>query len=350
MPTYEMFWDCDRCGTEKLLGKTHRHCPNCGAPQDPGRRYFPPEEEKVAVEDHKYVGADRRCVSCDTPNSAAAEFCTNCGNALEGAGSVSMKAEVEAGMQSGTRKPAKAPDPGPAKKPEASGGSGAGAAAAGMGLFGMGCLGLVAVVFVGFLIVCLLNLFWTESADLTVKGHTWTRSIELEKLSVSNESDWCNEMPANAKNVKRTEKKKSSKKVKDGEDCKTKNVDQGDGTFKTKKECTPRYREEPVMAAWCSWEAEKWKTFDTKKSTGTGLDSKPEWPKVSVDTCQTLGCSRQGEKKEVYTVELAEADGSKHTCDLKEPKWRTMAVGSKWTGTKAVLTGGLKCTDLEPAK
>jgi hypothetical protein len=29
-PTYEMFWDCGFCGTTRLLGKTHRHCPGCG--------------------------------------------------------------------------------------------------------------------------------------------------------------------------------------------------------------------------------------------------------------------------------------------------------------------------------
>ena len=44
--SYEMFWDCEYCGSSKLLGITHRHCPNCGAPQDPEKRYFPPDEEK----------------------------------------------------------------------------------------------------------------------------------------------------------------------------------------------------------------------------------------------------------------------------------------------------------------
>ena len=44
--TYEMMWDCGFCGSSKLLGKTHRYCPGCGAAQDPSTRYFPPEEEK----------------------------------------------------------------------------------------------------------------------------------------------------------------------------------------------------------------------------------------------------------------------------------------------------------------
>ena len=39
--SYEMLWDCPHCDTKKNLGVTHRHCPNCGAPQDASKRYFP---------------------------------------------------------------------------------------------------------------------------------------------------------------------------------------------------------------------------------------------------------------------------------------------------------------------
>ncbi len=58
-PVYEMLWDCRHCGSKKLLGLTHRHRPQCGAPQNPSERYFPSEDEKVAVQNHVYYGADR---------------------------------------------------------------------------------------------------------------------------------------------------------------------------------------------------------------------------------------------------------------------------------------------------
>ena len=58
---YEMLWNCGACGSEKLLGVTHRHCPNCGAAQEASRRYFPSDEEKVAVADHRYTGVDHQC-------------------------------------------------------------------------------------------------------------------------------------------------------------------------------------------------------------------------------------------------------------------------------------------------
>ena len=80
--TYEMFWDCGYCGSTELLGKTHRHCPACGAAQDAGARYFPPEDKKVAVEDHVYVGSDFVCANCSAPCSARAAHCGNCGAAI----------------------------------------------------------------------------------------------------------------------------------------------------------------------------------------------------------------------------------------------------------------------------
>ena len=104
--TYEMLWSCEYCGAKKLLGKTHRHCPECGAAQDPARRYFPSEEEKVAVEDHVFVGADVHCPACKAPMSKAAKHCAECGAPLEGGGEVARIAEPAAPGQ-GKKGPAK---------------------------------------------------------------------------------------------------------------------------------------------------------------------------------------------------------------------------------------------------
>lgn len=342
MPTYEMFWDCPHCGTTKLLGKTHRHCPNCGAAQEPDSRYFPPEEEKVAVEDHQYVGVDRKCVSCDSPNAADAEFCTNCGSPLDEAAAVGVKGAVQEGQQSGTRK-----DPTP-PEPEAPGAS-SGAAKAGLfgGLLGTGCLGLVAVGVIVLIVLCAVNTFWTSSADLAVTGHTWTRTIAIEQLGTVTDHDWCDDMPSGAIEKSRKAKKKSSKKVKDGQTCKTENVDQGDGTFKKVEKCKPKYREEPINKPWCTFEVEKWREIDTKKASG-GLKDAPSWPKATADGCKQKGCTRKGERKERYVVKLKEPGGVEHECALPQSRWKSMAVGSKWKGAKGMVTGGLDCDGLKP--
>jgi ribosomal protein L40E len=81
-PPAQMFWDCRSCHTRKLLGKTHRHCPICGAPQQATDRYFPADHEKVAAQDHLYYGADLVCSRCQAPNCVAARHCFHCGEGL----------------------------------------------------------------------------------------------------------------------------------------------------------------------------------------------------------------------------------------------------------------------------
>ena len=93
--TYEMLWDCQYCGTTKLLGKTHRFCPNCGAAQDPRSRYYPSEEDKVAVEDHTFVGVDVTCSVCNTLNNGDSHFCQNCGASLDENGEAVTKLESQ---------------------------------------------------------------------------------------------------------------------------------------------------------------------------------------------------------------------------------------------------------------
>ena len=89
--TYEMMWDCEYCGQKKLLGLSQRFCPQCGAPQNAQKRYFPPEEEKVAVEDHQFVGADLSCPACKQPMSKSCNACTNCGSPIDAGKQVAMQ-------------------------------------------------------------------------------------------------------------------------------------------------------------------------------------------------------------------------------------------------------------------
>src|SRR5688572_33143594 len=85
---YEMLWDCDHCETKGLLGKSQRHCPECGAKQNPDKRYFPKEGEAKRAEGHSYVGSDRSCPACNAPQSAKSHNCTHCGAPLDGSAEV----------------------------------------------------------------------------------------------------------------------------------------------------------------------------------------------------------------------------------------------------------------------
>src|SRR5512145_489644 len=95
---YEMLWDCRFCGTKQLLGVTHRHCPNCGAAQDPAWRYFPAEKDMVPIEKMPYVGVDKICLACKQPNSSNSTYCSECGADLATGQVVQTQGSRELGM------------------------------------------------------------------------------------------------------------------------------------------------------------------------------------------------------------------------------------------------------------
>ena len=318
---YEMFWDCRYCGQKKLLGLTHRFCAKCGAPQDPGARYFPPEEEKVAVHEHVFVGADLACPACKQPMSRAASCCTNCGSPLGKGAEVQLRPEP-------------GPPPGPhgqAPPPAAAKRSWVPAAIAGAVVL------LVAVV--------VAALLWKREASFLVTGHTWVRAVEVQRFEPVRKSAWCDSLPFGARELSRHREQRSTKQVPDGETCTKRKKDNGDGTYKEVRECSPKYRSEPVMGDRCDYEVNEWRTTRTATERGGALTDKPRWPNVAlgrVGTC--VGCEREGPRTETYTLELENSSNKeKATCTLPEARWATFAKGTRWKTKVRVVTGGVDC-------
>lgn len=104
--TFEAFWDCKGCGATKLLGKTHRCCPQCGLPQDAKDRYKPAPHERVYVQNHAYWGVDQICSQCEAPNAAACLFCFYCGLDLNQSKDVTLQPTTD--KRVGTARPATA--------------------------------------------------------------------------------------------------------------------------------------------------------------------------------------------------------------------------------------------------
>ena len=343
--TYQMLWDCPFCETPGLLGVTHRHCPNCGAAQDPKRRYFPSDDQKVKLEDHRFTGADKVCANCGTPNGTACHNCANCGSSLEGAraagtldsravgaGRSGTLADAEKARKLAERQAASQP----AEPPKRSG--------------GRGCLILLGLVVLGIMGFFCLNAFWKKEASFEVTGHQWSRSVDIEVFGPDASEGWCDAMPSEAYDVSKSDKERSKNKVQDGEQCHTKQVDQGDGSFKEVEECTPKYREEPVMDDWCRYTVDRWKKAREEKAEGKSLGDAPRWPELRLRTGSDPGSEREGGRSETYTVLLKGPDGDAERCEVPEARWKGMAVGSHWKAKVAVLTGGVDCSALEPAK
>lgn len=333
-PVYEMFWDCRFCGQKKLLGLSHRFCAGCGAPQDPNARYFPPEEEKVAVHDHPFVGADVACPACKQPMGRAATCCTNCGSPLGKGAEVRLVAEG-------------APPPGHAAHAAhaPAGAQGPPATPARKASWVLPVLLGVVGLLVATVLVAVL---WKKEASLLVTGHAWTRAIDVQRFEPASKSDWCDAVPMGARETGRRREQRSTKQVPDGETCTKRKKDNGDGTYKEVRECSPKYRSEPVMADRCDYVVNEWRTVRTATERGAALSDRPRWPSVGIarpGTC--VGCEREGARAETYTLELEDtASHAKATCSLPEARWATFEKGSRWKTKVRVMTGGVDCESM----
>jgi hypothetical protein len=324
--TFQMLWDCPACDTKKLLGLDHRYCPNCGSPQDASRRYFPKPGEEIAVADHVYHGVDWKCPGCDTPNSARAAFCASCGSPKEGDAKQVGKKE-----DGPPPKPTTPPAP-PTKKSR-------------KGCLFAGCGGALLLALAAVLAVVLL---WKKPVDLVVTGHTWERSIEIERFEELSASDWCDNMPGDAYGVSRAREQRSTKDVPDGEECTTKRVDQGDGTFKQIEDCQPKYRKEPVYDDKCSYKVNKWQRERTVRAAGTSLAENPAWPSLGqLRPGSGLGAEREGTRSESYTVTYRGSAGDTHTCTWPQATWQGIADGSRWSAAVGVVLSNLDCGSLK---
>lgn len=312
--TYQMLWDCKFCRQRKNLGLTHRHCPSCGAPQDTTSRYFPPDSEKVAVEDHPFVGADVLCPACGTASSRAAKCCGNCGSPLTGAKDVGLVAA-----------PVAAPPPKSSKLP------------------------LVLGIIGGMLAICggtCAFVLHKRSGSFEVKGTHWERTIAVERLDMKKDSAWCNEVPSDGRVLGKHAEQRSTKQIPDGQTCTTSKKDQGNGTYKEVTECKPKYKSEPVMDQKCDFEAPRWVVNRTEKAEGvTGPAS---WPAVSLGrTGTTMGSEREGARTEKFTVTFVEPKtGKTSDCDFPEPKWSSFKAGSKYDGKIGAVTASIDCDSL----
>ena len=333
MPTYEMLWDCKFCGQKKLLGKSHRHCPSCGGAQDPESRYFPEEHEQVAVEDHEFVGADRKCPACGTAASASVKFCGGCGSPMDGAGSVALKDSGDVGYDEPQNanpqgSQPQSPPAGSPPPPQKSGG------------IGKIVVGAIEVMVVGFLGFVLVDAFYQVEIKVMAKAKTWEKTVSIEKLAPVRKSAWCNEMPRKAYQVDRTMKTRT-RKVADGQECKNVRKDNGDGTFSTKQSCKTKYRNEEYQQAHCSYTVDRWKHARTRRANGNHSLT-PHWPKYNISTSGRWP-ERLHSKKEIWEVKFGYSEGEIKECKLSENQWSGVKKGTSYPAKAGGLTGSLDC-------
>jgi hypothetical protein len=308
---YEMLWDCEYCGTTGLLGNSQRHCANCGAAQNPDKRYFPKEGEEKKVDGHRFEGADRVCPACSNPMGATALNCTKCGSPLEGAQTVK-----------GVAAPAK---PVETKRTP--------------------WLKILLVVGAIALVIILIWYFFirTKEQTMTVSGHTWSRVIGVDEFGEQRESEWRDRMPSDARFPTCIRKERSTRQVDTGtEDCRVEKKDNKDGTFEQVKKCKKVYRSEGVDDDWCSYTILRWREVAQVKANGSGLD--PSWPTQGlppVTAASAVGARRQGKRSETLTLQFGA-----QSCDVSDGVWRKYANGQKVKLEVRARSGDIVCSSL----
>jgi hypothetical protein len=345
--TYEMLWDCRFCGTTKLLGKTHRFCPNCGSPQDPSWRYYPSDDEKIAVKDHHYVGTDKTCPACGTLNAADAEFCPRCSAPQTEAAAVSRLQSRMEGVD------------GRLEQEDLYGRLDAQAAAAVSGQpvavskpsSGLN-LKTIAIIAVIIAVVAGVGYFLTASRPTSVvlADKQWDREIEIERLQAFSDNAVCSSMPGDAYNVSRRREQIDTRRVQDGETCTRQQVDQGDGTFREQRVCSPNYREEPVYGDMCYYSIDRWETERTVSSNGAS-GMQPYWAEANIirsGSCR--GCEREGTRREVYVLVLTADGGKQYECEVDSDVWNEARIESIWTLDVGQFTNAAHCDSLELAR
>ncbi len=53
-------------------------------------------------------------------------------------------------------------------------------------------------------------------------------------------------------------------------------------------------------------------------------------------------------RREAYTVTFERAGGGPFDCPFPEARWASIEVGSAWSGTASVISGGASCSALQP--
>ncbi len=306
---YEMLWDCPHCETKKLLGKTHRHCPHCGAPQDSTKRYFPSDADKVKVEDHVFTGTDLTCGSCGAAQSAKAEHCGQCGAPVGGAKAVPLVTEAK-----------------PVAKRRRS-------------YVGWILMGLVLVG----------GLVWFQcvrkkTVGMLVTGHSWATAITVEEYREVADEAWRDQVPTGARQVSCMRKQRSTRSVPDGERCADEKKDKGDGTFEVVRKCTPQTKQEGVDGDHCRFQIDRWIKVEDLKQAGKGLVTAWATPPAAA-VQQGQGARRTGAKQATYLLELN--DGKrKHTCEVEEAVWKKYADGAQIKAKVRASSGELVCSEL----
>ena len=294
-------WDCQYCGSKKLLGRQET-CLGCGHKRGHGTKFYLAEGEPEVVDSEQLrrakIGSDWYCEHCQNGNRNDTESCSQCGANRDS----SVKPGVlpqEMLAHTKLNKNSKLP------------------------WLIMGVL---------FILPVILYILWPKPVTIRATNFSWERSINIETYKTVTEEDW--DIPNGGREIKHWTDIKDHISVLDHYEHRTRQVEIGERTYNcgsrdlgngyfeditcsdpiygTESYDEPIYRNDPVYAIKYRYDIDKWIISDSKKASGNSRE--PYWPDLNLtkNSQNVLGSEREGERKEIYTVTF--------TSEEKKPK------------------------------
>ena len=174
---------------------------------------------------------------------------------------------------------------------------------------------------------------------------SWPQAYQAIK-----EGSWCDQMPAEAYDMRQEQQERGTTQVQDGKDCSNVDVDNGDGNVRKERHCKPRYRSEPTYDTYCHYTVNRWVNQGWVNNQGKSTDPAPSWPQLSVVGCKSIGCTRQGTQRSlnvlIYKITSDGTVGTTHECNYDESVWRDIEVGTRQEAQFRVVGGGMVCSSV----
>jgi len=325
-----LIWVCPSCSTQNP--GPIKTCTSCGAPQPENVAFQRVDDEQFNfIKDEALIrmakaGPDIHCPFCGTRNPSTAETCSQCGGDLSRGGQARqagqrITTEPEAQPSQVVQPPAASPEP---KRKRSR-------AFTIFAIFGVfACLAAAILI-----LMLLLN---TDAVTATVRDVSWQRQIAIEAYTTVTESDWWDEIPAEAEIESCTMEYRytsNEPQANATEVCGEAYVeDTGTGIGEVVQDCTYEVYDE-----YCEYTATRWVVVDTVIESGRNLS--PIWPEPTLSQNERLG-----DATEEYTITFS-GDGETYTYTTTDSDLFMMAEpGSTWELSVNSL-GGVQ--SIEPA-
>jgi hypothetical protein len=143
-------------------------------------------------------------------------------------------------------------------------------------------------------------MFGPRGVAVTLERRSWRFEIEVERLRLESGSDWCDEMPAGARDViRRTLADPSGRR--------------------------------PAPAEHCRYTTLAWRTQWLARQQGEA-GTPPSWPQPPLAVAEPgqPGSERLGRREAFYEVTLRASTGQVWTCRLQPEAWQALRPGQRF--------------------